>query len=312
MIQLYKGIAFSPQAELTADIGAEDTVIKVSDVSVFPDAPNLATIGSDEGGETILYTAKSEEALSGRQRGVEGEAKAWKSGEIIARNFTAKDHNDLIKQVGDTDSALQNKAGKAVPSAEGNVAELAADGSLRDSGVKLEDKQDKLTFDKEPAAGSENPVESQGVFSALEKKQNNLVFDKTPTAGSVNPVESQGVQEALDKKQNKLTGKQRQVIGFDESGNAVAQDAPVSGYVHYFTEEDWQGSQDEYTITVANSTHKMTGSAVTCIAMTKDSNSYIQTTFAAIQTYATIDGENAITIHASDAYTGLAILTAYP
>ena len=63
MKPMYYGIPFSPQATLTDTIGAADTIIKVSDVSAFPDAPNYATIGTDEGGETILYTAKTANAL---------------------------------------------------------------------------------------------------------------------------------------------------------------------------------------------------------------------------------------------------------
>ena len=73
---LYPGIAFSPQAELTDNIGAADTIIPVSDAAAFPEAPNLATIGTDEEGETILYTAKTANALSGCRRGVEGTAKS--------------------------------------------------------------------------------------------------------------------------------------------------------------------------------------------------------------------------------------------
>ena len=105
---LYPGIAFSPQAVLTDNIGAADTIIPVSDVSAFPDAPNLATIGTDEEGETVLYTAKTTSALSGCQRGVEGAAKSWQAGELIGRNFTAKDHADLIAAVGTALSAASS------------------------------------------------------------------------------------------------------------------------------------------------------------------------------------------------------------
>ena len=69
---MYKGIPFSPQVALADGIGAGDTTIPVTDISAFPDAPNLATIGTDEDGETILYTAKTTDSLSGCTRGVEG------------------------------------------------------------------------------------------------------------------------------------------------------------------------------------------------------------------------------------------------
>ncbi len=99
-VQLYPGMPFSPQAALTNNIGAADTVIEVSDISAFPPAPNLATIGTDEEGETIAYAAKTDTALSGCVRGVEGTAKTWAKGEPIGRNWTAKDHADLIAAVG--------------------------------------------------------------------------------------------------------------------------------------------------------------------------------------------------------------------
>lgn len=103
---IYAGIAFSPKATLTDSIGSSSSIIPVSDVSVFPEAPNFATIGSDENGETIMYSAKTDSALSGCTRGVEGTAKSWLKGEAIARNFTNKDFEairlnivELLKKV---------------------------------------------------------------------------------------------------------------------------------------------------------------------------------------------------------------------
>ena len=99
-------------------------------------------------------------------------------------------------------------------------------------------KQDALTFDDAPTAGSANPVKSGGVKTALDAKaddadlaaiaksgklsdatedathrvvtdtekatwnakQNALTFDTTPTANSSNPVTSGGVKTALDAK----------------------------------------------------------------------------------------------------------------
>ena len=129
---LYPGIPFSPQATLTNNIGAADTIIEVSDVSAFPDAPNLATIGTDEEGETILYTAKTGTALSGCQRGVEGAARAWTAGELIGRNFTAKDHADLIAAVSETRDAATTAQNAATTA--GNAAKDAQDAATAAEG----------------------------------------------------------------------------------------------------------------------------------------------------------------------------------
>src|SRR5699024_10906506 len=62
----------------------------------------------DGDGETILYTAKTGSAHSGCTRGVEGVAKRWDAGEIISRNWTAKDHNVLIQNLIALDQILTN------------------------------------------------------------------------------------------------------------------------------------------------------------------------------------------------------------
>lgn len=133
--KLYPGIAFSPVAELTDNVGAGDTIIPVSNVEAFPPAPNLATIGTDEEGETVLYAAKTATALSGCTRGVEGTARAWSAGEPIARNWTAKDHGDLITAVEGAAGAAQNT--------QGALAEHQADAAAH--GELFAAKQPKLT-----------------------------------------------------------------------------------------------------------------------------------------------------------------------
>lgn len=133
--KLYPGIAFSPVAELTDNVGAGDTIIPVSNAEAFPPAPNLATIGTDEEGETILYAAKTATALSGCTRGVEGTARAWSAGEPIARNWTAKDHGDLITAVEGAAEAAQNT--------QDALAEHQADASAH--GELFAAKQPKLT-----------------------------------------------------------------------------------------------------------------------------------------------------------------------
>lgn len=138
---MYKGIPFSPQVALADGIGAGDTTIPVTDISAFPDAPNLATIGTDEDGETILYTAKTTDSLSGCTRGVEGTAKAWPSGTTIARNFTNKDFDALQKNVQETktqadkginDAATAKSAADAAKSAA-DTAKAQADKGVKDA-----------------------------------------------------------------------------------------------------------------------------------------------------------------------------------
>ena len=125
---MYGGLAFSPQTTLADSISASASVIPVADVSVFPDAPNYATIaGNDGDGETILYTAKTGSALSGCTRGVEGTAKRWDSGEIISRNWTAKDHNVLIANLKALDQLLTNIQ-EGIPT---KLADLTADATHR-------------------------------------------------------------------------------------------------------------------------------------------------------------------------------------
>lgn len=138
--KLYPGIPFSPPAILTDNIGAADTIIKVSDVSAFPPAPNYATIGTDENGETISYAAKTAEALSGCVRGVEGTAKAWSAGELIARNFTAADHDALIEAVKDAQQGVDDlNAEKAEP---GGIATLDENGLVAEAQRAIRDDAD--------------------------------------------------------------------------------------------------------------------------------------------------------------------------
>ena len=82
-------------------------------------------------------------------------------------------------------NALSNKPQINSITLQGN--ETAADLGL----------QAALTFDDTPTAGSNNPVKSGGVKTALDAKQNTLTFDSTPTENSNNPVTSGGIFTAL-------------------------------------------------------------------------------------------------------------------
>ena len=96
---MYPGISFSPATKLTAAINASDTVIPVENTAYLPEGPNIATIGTDDDAEVIIYAVKTATSLSGCTRGVEGTAKAWQVGEVVARNWSLTDYQTLMDNI---------------------------------------------------------------------------------------------------------------------------------------------------------------------------------------------------------------------
>lgn len=155
---MYKGIAFSPVASLVEDIGAGDTTIKVDSTAGFPQAPNYATIGTDEQAETIYYGGMTGDTLSGCRRGVEGVAKEWQIGELVGRNFTNKDYGTLIANINSLNTGKWE-----TPSAqtEDHLIVFDGNGKPKDSGKKTAD------FD------------ASGAAEAVDKKLSNHTRDST-------------------------------------------------------------------------------------------------------------------------------------
>ncbi|KIL35175.1 hypothetical protein SD71_16255 [Cohnella kolymensis] len=105
---MYAGLANSPQTEISAGIDAVQNTVPLLVSSRVPDAPNLVTIGTDETAETILYTGKAGNTLTGVMRGVEGAAIAWGVGSKVARNFTAKDYESLRQNIADHENRISD------------------------------------------------------------------------------------------------------------------------------------------------------------------------------------------------------------
>jgi len=91
--QMYKPMPRSPMTTLYQGIDSTQTTITVADASKLPDAPNKATIGGGDDSETVMYTGKSGNDLTGCTRGFDpaGSAKAWDSGSPVARVWTSQD-----------------------------------------------------------------------------------------------------------------------------------------------------------------------------------------------------------------------------
>ena len=65
----------------------------------------------------------------------------------------------------------------------------------------LQGKQDTLTFDSTPTAGSSNPVTSAGIREAIDSATPNLQYDNLPTEGSQKLVKSGRIYVALGSRQ---------------------------------------------------------------------------------------------------------------
>lgn len=106
MQPMYPGIANSPSTTLTQAIDATQTTLEVADGTKLPDAPNLATINpTQENAETILYTGKIGNTLTGVTRGFQGTAQTWPAGTKVARRFTEYDYEALRQNVEEVNTA---------------------------------------------------------------------------------------------------------------------------------------------------------------------------------------------------------------
>lgn len=106
-IPMYQGMVNSPQTELTTAIDDIQTIIDVQNGDSLPDAPNLAVIIGGELSETILYTEKIGNTLSGITRGFQGEARGWSLGTKIARNGTEYDHRSVKENIEDLQEQIE-------------------------------------------------------------------------------------------------------------------------------------------------------------------------------------------------------------
>jgi hypothetical protein len=109
---MYSAMVNSPQTELASAITDTDTTIILLDASKLPDPPNLATIGVGETAETILYTGKSGNDLTGVTRGFQGVAKAWNVGAKVARYFTAYDHEAFRQNIEEAQTTANTHASR--------------------------------------------------------------------------------------------------------------------------------------------------------------------------------------------------------
>ena len=92
---MYPGVANSPDTFLKEDLAKDGAVMYVADGAAFGEIPTLAVIGGGADAETVLVTSTRSDGGFTIERGVEGEQKAWKKADLVARNWTNKDYETI-------------------------------------------------------------------------------------------------------------------------------------------------------------------------------------------------------------------------
>ncbi|OMF21893.1 SGNH/GDSL hydrolase family protein [Paenibacillus sp. FSL H8-0259] len=210
-VEMFPAVANSPATELTAALTDIATTVSVLDASKLPDAPNIATIGVDESAETIKYTGKSGNDLTGVTRGFSGTtAKAWATGVGVARYFTAYDADALRENVADVTAQLADVAygGQASlygvePTGADQTAELNAYfEELADKGVRYAMFDKPGTFVPESALSGTSKVLKIGNAEISKKNPVNWFTHISKTfrgfSGKINASSMRGLTEAND------------------------------------------------------------------------------------------------------------------
>lgn len=105
---MYPAQANSPVTELASGITDITTTIVVLNGAALPEAPNLVTVGIDETAETVMYTTKTGNTLSGCVRGFGGTtARNWAQAARVGRYFTAYDYETFRGNITDHEARIQ-------------------------------------------------------------------------------------------------------------------------------------------------------------------------------------------------------------
>lgn len=122
---MYPGVANSPDTFLKEDLAKDATVMYLSDGSVLGALPTLAVIGGGADAETVLVTSTRSDGGYTIERGVEGEQKAWKKADLVARNWTNKDYEAIRTNIEAVNESLENESVKRKIDLQKNEQKIA-------------------------------------------------------------------------------------------------------------------------------------------------------------------------------------------
>lgn len=106
-LPMYPAQINSPVTSLAVACSNSDTTLQLVDASKLPAGTNLCTIGKGETAETVLYTGKSGNNLTGVTRGYQSTALAWGLGAEVARYLTAYDVDTMKSNIEDLVTAKE-------------------------------------------------------------------------------------------------------------------------------------------------------------------------------------------------------------
>lgn len=185
LTEMYPAKNNSPSTTLTEDLNSNADSMIVEDVSVFPEAPNIAVIGNSNDAEIIRYSEINGNTLT-ITRGLNGTTRStWPAGTSVARNFTSYDHDAFIENILD----LENR--------------------------KLE------AMDTVPTAGSTKPVQSNGIAAAI-SQVTTIANGKVAKSGDT-MIGDLTIKTILDPALSSTTNFDRPVILKDKNASEIGR-----------------------------------------------------------------------------------------
>lgn len=165
------------------------------------------------------------------------DAAASKANDAVSAAEEANTTAEAASTKADTANTTASQAKTTADAAKTAADKAATD--VQEMQSKLDGKQDVLTFDSTPTAGSDNPVTSDGIYKAIRSVGETVVLDDTVTENSHNGVKSSGIYTAIESAKTTLG---QRITNVDTKVDAHTDDISAL--------QEFQQTQD-----MANETH---------------------------------------------------------
>lgn len=198
----------SAESALTASENAVSDVAaleaSVNELNEFKDTVNSQI-------ETITASV-NEATTKAESAGSKADGAVTASNEAKTAAGAAGTKADAAKTTADSAKTTAYSAKAAAEQASTDVQEMQ---------LALEGKQDALTFDSSPTAGSDNPVTSDGIYKAIQAGSGRITLDDTVKPNSKNGVKSSGIYTAIESAKTELN---QNITNVDTKVNAQADE----------------------------------------------------------------------------------------